>query len=133
MRLAAEKELAHIGETQGAADHDMVHELSKRLDALWRYDQYVANAAGQPDLQSFWQGLKEQEQMNVRRLKELIKAHCAADCFSISQSVRSRFGKRCRPGPRISADVSGRFWRRDFCAHPMDHLAFPVAGDSAEK
>ena len=41
MRLAAEKELAHIGESHGAEDHDhdMIHELSKRLDALWRYDQ----------------------------------------------------------------------------------------------
>ena len=48
MTLAAEKELQHLGETQGCADHDhdMVHELSRRLDAIWRYDQYIANAAG---------------------------------------------------------------------------------------
>ena len=66
MRLAAEKELAHIGESQGAADHDhdMIHELSKRLDALWRYDQYIANADGQIDLQNFWQNVKTQEQEN---------------------------------------------------------------------
>ena len=46
MALAAEKELKHIGETCGCADHDhdLIHDLSKRLDALWRYDQYVANA-----------------------------------------------------------------------------------------
>lgn len=83
MRLAAEKELAHIGESQGAADHDhdMIHELSKRLDALWRYDQYVANAEGMPDLQRFWQDLKEQEQKNVRQLKGFIADHCRGDCF----------------------------------------------------
>ena len=83
MRFAAEKEMVHIGESQGAADHDhdMIHELSKRLDALWRYDQYIANADGQSDLQSFWRTLKMQEQENVRGLKEMIKEHCLKECF----------------------------------------------------
>jgi hypothetical protein len=83
MRLAAERELAHIGESQGAAnhDHDMIHELSKRLDALWRFDQYIANADGQPDLQRFWRELKDQEQSNVQRLKGFVQEHCAKDCF----------------------------------------------------
>jgi len=33
MALAAEKELEHIGETCGVADHDhdLIHDLSKRL------------------------------------------------------------------------------------------------------
>jgi hypothetical protein len=46
----------HIGQTHGCADqdHDMVHELSRWLDAVWRYDQYIANAEGKPDLQKFW-------------------------------------------------------------------------------
>lgn len=83
MAIAAEREIAHIGETQGAADHDhdMIHELSKRLDALWRYDQYIANAAEAPELQQFWRDLKTQEQRNVDRLKGIIKEHCRQDCF----------------------------------------------------
>jgi len=83
MAIAAEKEIAHIGKTQGAADHDhdMVHELSKRLDALWRYDQYMVNAEGIDELQAFWRELKEQDQKNIRRLKEIIAEHCAKDCF----------------------------------------------------
>ena len=42
----------HVGETCGCADHvhDLVHDLSKRLDALWRYDQYIANAEARPAL-----------------------------------------------------------------------------------
>jgi hypothetical protein len=41
MTLAAEKKMEHIGESCGCADHDhdLIHELSKRLDAPWRYDQ----------------------------------------------------------------------------------------------
>ena len=83
MTLAAEKEYAHLGETAGAADHDhdLVHELGKRLDALWRYDQYIANAHAKDELQSFWRELKDQEQRNVGRLKELISHEIRNGCF----------------------------------------------------
>ena len=76
MPLAAEKELKHIGESCGCADHDhdLIHDLSKRLDALWRYDQYqyVANAEGKPELQNLWRDLKRQEVANVQRFKQLV-------------------------------------------------------------
>lgn len=83
MPLVAEKEMAHIGETHGAADHDhdMIHELSKRLDSLWRLDQYIANAEQQPDLQNLWRDLKEQEKTNIQRLKKLVAEHCERNCF----------------------------------------------------
>ena len=74
MTLTAEKEIEHIGESCGCADHDrdLVHELSKRLDSLWRCDQYIANAEGKQQLIEFWQEVKQQEQVNIRRLKQLI-------------------------------------------------------------
>ena len=83
MTIAAEKEYAHVGETAGAADHDrdLVHELNKRLDALWRFDQYVANAQGHGELQKFWTELKDQERRNVDRLKELLAHEIKSGCF----------------------------------------------------
>ena len=83
MPLAAEQELQHVGETKGCADHDhdLVHELSQRLDALWRYDQYIANADGHDAPQQFWRDMKSQEQANVKRLKELIAQEVRNDCF----------------------------------------------------
>jgi hypothetical protein len=83
MTLAAERELQHIGESAGCADHDhdLVHELSKRLDALWRYDQYISNAEGHSSLVKFWKEIKKQEQGNIRRLKELIADEIKNDCF----------------------------------------------------
>ena len=83
MSLVAEKEMEHIGETKGAKnhDHDMIHELSKRLDALWRYDQYIANAKEDEELQEFWETLKEQDRENVKRLKALVARHAADGCF----------------------------------------------------
>lgn len=83
MKLAAERELAHIGETCGCADHDrdLVHELNKRLDSLWRCDQYIANADGKPHLQEFWRDVKQQEQENIHRLKQLIAEEIHDGCF----------------------------------------------------
>jgi len=83
MALTAEKEIQHIGETAGAAnhDHDMIHDLSKRLDALWRYDQYIANVKEDAELSGFWKNVKRQDEENVRRLKEIIKNHVMKDCF----------------------------------------------------
>jgi hypothetical protein len=73
----------HMGETQGAEnhDHDLIQDLSKRLDALWRYDQYIANADGKPKLQECWRALKKQERENVRKLKELIAEEIQQGCF----------------------------------------------------
>jgi hypothetical protein len=83
MSLAAERELSHIGESHGCEnhDHDLVHELSKRLDALWRYDQYIANAEGKPTLQNLWRDLKRQESDNIKRFKQLISEEVRQGCF----------------------------------------------------
>ncbi|PWT83065.1 MAG: hypothetical protein C5B58_07125 [Acidobacteria bacterium] len=83
MTLAAEKELKHIGESCGCADHDhdLVHELSKRLDALWRYDQYIANADGKTELQDLWREFKRQEMTNIQRIKRIIAEEINQNCF----------------------------------------------------
>jgi hypothetical protein len=83
MTLAAEKEMEHLGETSGCADHDhdIVHELSRRLDALWRYDQYIANAESRKELKRFWTEIKAQEQENIKRLKKLMADEIQKGCF----------------------------------------------------
>lgn len=83
MPTVTQQPVEHLGETKGIEnhDHDMVHELSKRLDALWRYDQYISNAQGQDSIQAFWKKVKSQEKENVEELKRLIKEHVKADCF----------------------------------------------------
>jgi len=83
MAATSEKAVQHMGETKGAPDHDydMVHELSKRLESLWRYDQYIANAEGDADLQNLWRDLKRQDQDNVKRLKGLVAKHIKENCF----------------------------------------------------
>lgn len=83
MTLAAEKEMCHLGETCGCVDHDhdLIHELSRRLDALWRYDQYIANAEWRENLAQFWRELKAQELQNINDLKALIREEIQNNCF----------------------------------------------------
>jgi hypothetical protein len=71
------------GKSSGISNHnhDLIHELSRRLDSLWRYDQYLANAAGHPDAERFWRGAIVQERENIGRLKAMIREHVQKDCF----------------------------------------------------
>jgi hypothetical protein len=73
----------HVGETCGCADHDhdLIHDLSKRLDAIWRYDQYIANAEGNTELQNFWRKVKKQDLENIKRIKEFIAQEIDKECF----------------------------------------------------
>ena len=83
MTMTAERQYEQVGRTAGCADHDhdLVHELSKRLDALWRYDQFIANADGLPALQACWRDFKAQELECVARLKALIREEIQRGCF----------------------------------------------------
>jgi len=83
MTQSAEKEYQHIGETAGCADHDhdLVHELSSKLDALWRYDQYIANAESHSGVQELWRDFKRQALADVQRLKQLITQEIQRGCF----------------------------------------------------
>jgi hypothetical protein len=58
-----------------------LHDLSKRLDALWRYDQYIANAEHRPALKDLWRELKSQEIDNIKRMKQSLVEEIHQGCF----------------------------------------------------
>ncbi len=72
-----------IGATKAIRDHDhdMIHDLSQRLDAVWRYDQFIENADKFPELKAFWQKSKDNELKTIEELKELIREHVRKDNF----------------------------------------------------
>lgn len=76
MASANEKSEQYIGETKGAANnvHDLVHDLGSRLDAVWRYDQYMANAKadGNKEEKKLWSELQKSEMKTVKKLKSLL-------------------------------------------------------------
>lgn len=75
----------YVGKTKGIRnhDHDLIHELSKRLDGVWRYDQYIANADGEdaPKVKKLWEEIKTQDMQVVEQLKQLIRQHVKENCF----------------------------------------------------
>ena len=81
--MTPETHYSHVGESRGCADHDrdLIHELSKRLDFLWRVDQYIANAESDEELQGFWREIKKQEARNCDRARTFIKKHVERNCF----------------------------------------------------
>jgi len=83
MAFPAERIMEHIGETCGCRDHDhdLVHDLSRRLDAVWRYDQYIANAEDRSQLQNLWRDLKRQEIDNIKQIKRIIAQEVRQNCF----------------------------------------------------
>jgi len=83
MFIATDSEYTHLGESCGLADHDhdLVHELGRRLDALWRYDQYIANAGWREEISHFWQDAKAQEKQAIQRLRDLIAEEVRHGCF----------------------------------------------------
>ena len=72
-----------IGATAGCKDHDydLVHDLDHRLQAIWHYDQHIANAKGNEKILAYWADVKKQDEENVKRLKSLIDLEIKNNCF----------------------------------------------------
>ena len=57
-------------------NHDLVHALSEKNDALWRYRrEYLKNAAGCEHCIKLWQTLEADDEKHVKLLTEEIKHH----------------------------------------------------------
>jgi len=82
MPTTVEKAIQHVGETRGSSDpvHDLIQTLSRCLNGLWRYDQYIANADGKPEIQDFWRKFKKQEQASVKKMKDLLCSQLSDEC-----------------------------------------------------
>lgn len=78
MANTANQSEQHIGATKGVSNHvhDLIHDLSIRLDAVWRYDQNMANAdkAGNKEASQLWADLQQTDLKNIDKIKSLLSA-----------------------------------------------------------
>lgn len=83
MTTTTDKHYDQVEMSMGMAehDHDLVHELSNRIDAVHRVDQYITRAHDRPRLREFWEKVRDGEQAMVDRLRELIRKEIDDDCF----------------------------------------------------
>jgi hypothetical protein len=74
----------HHGETLVTEDHshDLIHELSRRLNCIRRLDRYIANSGSQPEIQEFWRDSKRRELSHIDQLNRLIRTHVNFNTFS---------------------------------------------------
>ena len=76
MSKANDQSEKYIGDTAGVPNHihDLVHDLSTRLDAVWRYDQYMENAGDDVNKKErkLWSDLRKSELKTVERLKVIL-------------------------------------------------------------
>lgn len=57
-------------------NHDLVHALSEKNDALWRYRKhYRAASAGCEQCSSIWKTLEADDTKHVKLLRDEIKRH----------------------------------------------------------
>jgi hypothetical protein len=59
--------------------HNLIHELSRRLNCLSRYEEYIADSGGHPEVQEFWRDSKRQQQASIDQLTRLIRNHVNFD------------------------------------------------------
>lgn len=73
----------HHGEAMVTEDHshNLIHELSRRLNGIRRLDRYIANSGGHPEIQEFWRDSKRKELSHIDQLNRLIKAHVNFNTF----------------------------------------------------
>jgi len=63
-------------------NHDLVHALSEKNDAAWRYEkEYLKNAEGCEYCQNLWRQLAEDDNKHIELLKEEIKRHIDEERF----------------------------------------------------
>jgi len=55
----------------------LIRERRRRLEAIPRYDRYIAQASGHLTLQGFWRDLKRQDVEDAQRLKNRLDRELA--------------------------------------------------------
>ncbi|OHA13975.1 MAG: hypothetical protein A2909_01665 [Candidatus Tagabacteria bacterium RIFCSPLOWO2_01_FULL_39_11] len=63
-------------------NHDLIHSLSEKNDAVWRYEgEYTKNAEGCEFCQNLWRQLAEDDNRHIEMIKEEIKRHISEERF----------------------------------------------------
>jgi uncharacterized protein (DUF427 family) len=63
-------------------NHDLIHSLSEKLDAVWRYQkEYLKNAEACKDCVALWKKLMADDEKHIEMLKEEISRHIKENRF----------------------------------------------------
>jgi hypothetical protein len=64
-------------------NHDLLHSLSEKSDAVWRYKkEFLKNASGCDACAKLWKKLMEDDEKHIGMLKEEIERHVKGNRFN---------------------------------------------------
>lgn len=64
-------------------NHDLVHALSEKNDAVWRYGkEYLKNASGCERCVELWKKMTDDDEKHIKMLKEEIERHISENNFN---------------------------------------------------
>jgi len=64
---------------------DFIHQLSEKLDSLWRYEEYIKNAKDCKECQKLWEKCRDKDLEMVEALKKEIENHIKAGNFEVCE------------------------------------------------
>jgi uncharacterized ferritin-like protein (DUF455 family) len=63
-------------------NHDLIHSLSEKNDAVWRYEkEYLKNAEGCEHCVNMWKQLADDDNRHIEMLRNEIKRHIGEERF----------------------------------------------------
>jgi hypothetical protein len=63
-------------------NHDLIHSLSEKLDAVWRYqNHYLKDSEGCKNCVDMWKKFIEDDEKHIEMLKEEISRHIKENRF----------------------------------------------------
>ncbi|MPZ13133.1 MAG: hypothetical protein GEU73_01685 [Chloroflexi bacterium] len=61
--------------------HNLIQTLSVKLDAVWRYDKYLADCRDDQSCGQIYRKMKDDDLEHVRMLRDEIDRHCREGSF----------------------------------------------------
>lgn len=58
--------------------YNLIKALTKKAQAVWRYDQYLKDSPNCPECQRLWKKLKGEDSVHLSEIKRLLGNHVEA-------------------------------------------------------
>ena len=58
--------------------YNLIKALSKKAQAVWRYDQYLKDSSGCEECQRLWKKLKGEDSAHLAEMKRILSEHVEA-------------------------------------------------------
>jgi len=58
--------------------YNLAKALTKKSQAVWRYEKFIKDSDGCPECEELWRELKEEDEEHVEKMKKILTSHAKA-------------------------------------------------------